>query len=122
MHGLLSKRDPLRPNPVGIIGRFPLGDGRVVEAEIWALQVIPDGLVKALLSLEVKITDAGVAHLRGLPRLQIVALEEAAITDAGLAHLKALTQLQELSLKGTEVTETGIRELQKAQPKVKVER
>jgi hypothetical protein len=34
----------------------------------------------------------------------------------------ALAELQELHLKGTKVTEAGIRELQKAHPKVKVER
>jgi hypothetical protein len=84
------------------------------------LQAFPE--LKALQLKSTKITDAGVAHLRSLPRLQVVALEEAAITDAGLAHLKALAELQELHLKGTKVTEAGIRELQKAQPKVKVER
>lgn len=69
-----------------------------------------------------KITDAGLAHLKALTQLRSVSLENAAITDAGLAHLKALTQLQELYLKGTKVTGAGIQALQKALPKVKVER
>jgi len=69
-----------------------------------------------------RITDAGLAHLKGLSRLRRLALENAAVTDAGLTHLKALTDLEELDLKGTKVTDTGVRGFQKAMPRAKVER
>jgi hypothetical protein len=57
-----------------------------------------------------------------LPQLRTLALENAAITDAGLAQLKGLTYLEVLDLKGTKVTDAGVQELQKALPRVKVQR
>ena len=38
------------------------------------------------------------------------------VTDGGLAHLKGLTQLQTLSLVRTEVTDAGEKKLQEALP------
>jgi hypothetical protein len=69
-----------------------------------------------------KITDAGLTHLEGLPQLRTLALENATVTDAGLARLKGLIDLEDLNLKGTKVTDAGVQELQKALPRVKVER
>ena len=69
-----------------------------------------------------KISDAGLAHLKSLPQLRTLALENAPITDAGLGHLKALTYLEELNLKGTQVTDAGVQDFQTAMPNVKVER
>lgn len=69
-----------------------------------------------------RITDAGLAHLKGLSQLRSLALEDAAITDAGLVHLNALTALEEVNLKGTKVSDAGAQELQKASPKAKVKR
>jgi hypothetical protein len=48
--------------------------------------------------------------------LETITLAETAITDAGLAHLRGLTKLQRLSLGGTEVTEAGMNELKRALP------
>jgi len=120
-HGKYSRDEKSPGQPVTVVDLryYDLNDQELASFTD-VLQAFPQ--LRALQLKSRKITDAGVAHLRSLPRLQVVVLEEAAITDTGLAHLKALTQLQELSLKGTQVTETGIRELQKAQPKVKVER
>ena len=43
-----------------------------------------------------------------------------AITDAGLVHLKGLTKLEVLSLYGTKITDAGIQELKKALPDCKI--
>jgi Leucine-rich repeat (LRR) protein len=105
---------------IGVDLRYYELDDQTLANFASILQAFPE--LRALQLKSKQINDPGLAHLKSLPLLQIVALEDTAITDAGLVHLKALTQLQELNLKGTKVTETGIQELQKALPKVKVER
>jgi hypothetical protein len=68
------------------------------------------------------VTDAGVAHLRGLKDLRWLRLyredyPEAwgpnlpRVTDAGLAHLEGLTGLEHLDLMGQAVTDAGLAHL-----------
>jgi len=45
-----------------------------------------------------------------------------AVTDAGLAHLKGLTSLKWLAVAKTKVTDVGVNDLQKALPNVKITR
>ncbi len=78
--------------------------------------------VKAMDLGHSKITGAGLVHLKGLTRLEKLVLHDTQVGDAGLAHLKGLTRLQILDLEGTEVTDKGVKDLQKALPKVKIER
>ena len=59
-----------------------------------------------------KVTDAGLAHLKGLPSLTTLDLRRTQITDAGLEHLKGLTNLQHLLLSGTQVTDAGLKHLE----------
>jgi predicted nucleic acid-binding protein len=54
------------------------------------------------------VTDAGLVHLRGLVGLRTLNLARTAITDAGLAHLRELNGLRKLVLWGTGVTDTGL--------------
>jgi Leucine-rich repeat (LRR) protein len=68
--------------------------------------------VQAVTFRATQITDAGLAHLRGLRGLQVLSLGSSQVTDAGLAHLRALTGLQELSFDGTQVTDAGVTHLQ----------
>ena len=42
------------------------------------------------------------------------------ITDAGLAHLKGLTNLTYLDLGKTQITDAGVAELQQALPKCRI--
>ena len=42
------------------------------------------------------------------------------ITDAGLAHLKGLTGLRVLDLQGTRITDAGVRALEEALPRLEV--
>jgi hypothetical protein len=44
------------------------------------------------------VTDAGLAHLRGLTNLRMLVLIGTKLTDAGLEHLKGLTNLEGLVL------------------------
>jgi serine/threonine protein kinase len=54
------------------------------------------------------VTDAGLEHLEGLTRLQMLWLPDTAISDAGLMHLKGLTGLLGLNLCKTAISEQGL--------------
>jgi len=41
-----------------------------------------------------KITDAGLVHLKGLTRLQLLGLRDTKVTDAGLEHLRRTHQFE----------------------------
>jgi len=57
------------------------------------------------------VTDAGLVHLKGLTNLSALILDGAHVTDAGLVHLKRLTNLSELYLGSTPVTDAGLTQL-----------
>jgi len=78
---------------------------------LWALSLAPND----------QITDAGIAHLKGLPQLQLLFIDSRQITDAGLAHLAELTQIQYLSLKNNP-TDAAMKKLQQALPKCQIQR
>jgi Leucine-rich repeat (LRR) protein len=69
-----------------------------------------------------KVTNAGLEHLKGLTGLQYLDLSFTKVTDAGLVYLKGLTELQYLDLWATQVTEAGVEQLEKSLPNVKVTR
>jgi eukaryotic-like serine/threonine-protein kinase len=54
------------------------------------------------------VTDAGLAHLRGLTALKTLSLRVTAVTDAGMQHLNGLTGLEELLLDATRVSDAGL--------------
>src|SRR4051812_5946207 len=53
-------------------------------------------------------TNAELAPLSRMTRLQSLSLDESQVTDAGLMHLARLTDLRELSLDHTRVTDAGL--------------
>ncbi|NQU21293.1 MAG: hypothetical protein HQ567_08425 [Candidatus Nealsonbacteria bacterium] len=53
-------------------------------------------------------TDADLAHLGSLPRLERLDLAETDVTDAGLIYLKKLPNLRSLILRSTGVTDAGL--------------
>jgi len=77
--------------------------------------------VTRIIGTSSQITDAGLAHLRGLTQVQILNLDGTQITDAGLVHLQGLTQLQLLILDNTLVTDAGVQRLQKALPTCQID-
>ena len=65
------------------------------------------------------ITDAGLVHLKQIPKLRALGLVDLkGITDKGLIHVKAMKKLETLNLVGTKVTDKGVADLQKALPKL----
>ena len=55
-----------------------------------------------------RITDAGLVHLKGLTKLELLYLVDTQITDAGLVNLKGLTKLELLFLFDTQITDAGL--------------
>lgn len=69
---------------------------------------------------ETDITDAGVAHLRKLSKLENLSLQKTKITDAGLRELVGSKHLVGLWVNGTAVTQQGIDRLRAELPGLKV--
>ena len=82
--------------------------------------------IKGLTKLKVlnlggtNITDAGLVHLVGLTKLETLNLGGTQISDAGLVHLKGLTNLEKLDLAGAKVTSAGVTEFRQALPDCKI--
>ena len=68
------------------------------------------------------VASAALRELAALKQLQTLFLDGAKVTDAGLKELAGLTQLQTLGVALTEVTDAGVGELQKALPRLRIER
>ena len=82
-----------------------------------------EGEVESVNLYSTEITDAGLAHLTGLPVMEKLGLSGTGVTDAGLAHLAGLTKLKILNLPNSyigQVTEAGIIELRKALPNCRI--
>jgi hypothetical protein len=60
------------------------------------------------------VTDAGVARIGRLPRLQYVNISNSALTDLGVGHLADLPALEELSLQGKTFTDASLVHLARA--------
>ena len=53
------------------------------------------------------ITDAGLEHLKGLPQLRAINLDDTNITEVGLQYISGLTQLEDLALRQSKVARLG---------------
>ena len=67
-----------------------------------------------------RITDAGMAHLKPLAKLQWLDLKETRITDTGLEQLKASKELCDLYLSDGPITEAGLKGLNDALPGLQI--
>src|SRR5262249_25118598 len=95
-----------RQNPLGTleVTSCPFGDEDVkVVGELQQLVYLS--------LMGTQITDAGLAHLKGLARLDKLVLGQTGITDAGLAHLLGMPRLQELGLWDLSITDKGLQQL-----------
>lgn len=59
---------------------------------------------------DIRISDAGLASLQGLTRLQELDLSNATVTAGGLRHLRGWSELQKLWLADTPLTDAGLEE------------
>ena len=124
---------------------FSMAGPKAGDAQLEALKPVSDQLFWLNLG-GTAVTDAGLKQLSGLKNLRRLHLEKTAISDEGLAALKGLAELRYLNLYGTKVsdkglaaltglknlenlylwqtpvTDAGAAELQKALPKVKINR
>ncbi len=88
---------------LGLMGT-PLGDD--------ALEVVKTlPALRALNLSGTKVTDAGLARLRGLDGLEYLGLKGTGIGDAGLEHVSSLAGLNNLNLADTRVTDAGLKRL-----------
>lgn len=89
-----------------------LAESAVTDEDLSCLSSLPD--LERLDLRATRITDAGLVHLKGCPRLRSLTLiSVSGVTDAGLEHLKGLAHLEQLDLQGTGVTSKGFVHLAK---------
>lgn len=60
---------------------------------------------------QITITGEGLEHLQGLVHLRRLSLSKSRLTDAGLAHVKAFARLKDLDLSYTKITDAGLAHL-----------
>jgi hypothetical protein len=95
----------LSETKIGDVGLGHLKDVRGLEGlKIWSALDDRRGLA---------ITNAGLAHLKGLEDLVSLGIGKAQITDAGLAHLGQLRNLEVLELHGNNITDAGLLHLRR---------
>ena len=62
-----------------------------------------------------RVTDVGIAHLKGLPALKHLDLRDTRMSDEGLKHFSEMNQLEELVLMGNQFTDEGVGHLENCQ-------
>ena len=87
---------------------------------------VTNGEVVEVVLIGDQITDAGLAHLAGLPSLQSLYLDGTEVTAAGLVHFQKMPALRYLTLDGPQTqtprfTDTDIANLQEALPNVRID-
>ncbi|OHB82278.1 MAG: hypothetical protein A2V98_25770 [Planctomycetes bacterium RBG_16_64_12] len=95
----------------GVVHLYTVLQGRSLD-EVWEAVASTErdeaGQVVSLDLSKIRVTDAGLVHLKGLKRLQFLFLNGTQVTDAGLAHLEGLANLNLIDLTGTQVTDAGL--------------
>jgi hypothetical protein len=67
-----------------------------------------------------RITDAGLAHLNGFKKLEILDLQNSKVTTWGLQQLRWLPNLKTLWLGGTSTSAMEVQRLREAIPNLKI--
>ena len=63
-----------------------------------------------------RVSGTGLEHLQGLTSLKVLYLCDTQVTDAGLVYLQGLTSLTLLHIENTQITDAGLATLHKALP------
>jgi hypothetical protein len=66
------------------------------------------GLEELIIFPANEISDGGVAHLTGLPKLRVLFITNSQVTDAGLRHLSRLRSVEHLTLEGMGFSDQGL--------------
>jgi hypothetical protein len=109
LHKLIVEKADLTPRTLAAIGackdlrHLGLVNCGVSDTELAGLKSLAR-LEHLALSDNPKITDRGMAVVKGFDRLQVLYLSKTSITNKGLAELKALDGLRKLSVSGSKVT------------------
>jgi hypothetical protein len=96
------------PQAVMAIGRR---ETKKIDEALAHLKEIPN--LEQLYINDTKVTDAGLAHLSGLTNLSRLYLQKTRVTDAGMIHLKGMTKLRRLDLSHTIVTDSELTRLRR---------
>ena len=99
-----------------------VGNENMTDAGLIHLRSLPRLRYLMLAVNNLKVTDAGLESIRELTQLQRLRLALPNVTDSGLENLKGLTQLQSLYLWGPKITDAGVNGLQAALPTCKIYR
>jgi Leucine-rich repeat (LRR) protein len=84
--------------------------GKVTDEVLKKIESLSE--VKTLhLTMTPKITDAGIASVSRLKKLNYLAIGGTQVTNAGLANLKELPQLEHLFLGGNRISDSGLENL-----------
>ena len=91
-----------------------------IDGEIDAVVPAIEPLIRLqrLVFIGSPISDAGLAHLKGLNNLSTLYLDDGQVTDAGLEHLKGLTKLRTLCFARNTIAEAESAKIREAFPKV----
>ncbi|MEO1996324.1 MAG: hypothetical protein ABGZ17_13730, partial [Planctomycetaceae bacterium] len=88
-----------------------LPDSQLTDADMAALPELPE-LRRLDFDYCKKLTDAGVTHLKKLPKLESLVLAGSQVTDTGLETLVFLTSLKSLDLNGCrKLTDNAVAQL-----------
>jgi internalin A len=96
---------------VDYLGNVIRVDFRKRGSDAELAHVVNLGRLEELLLIDSPVTDSGLAHLRRSTTLKSLFLAGTRISDSGLAHLKGLSRLEVLSLADTAVTDAGLAHL-----------
>ena len=96
----------------GIVREVDLTNSTLTDADMEILGTLTS-LEQLILNGCTNLTNAGLAPVQRLTKLNGLALERTRVTDAGLAHLKGLTGLKYLSLNWTKTSDEGAKHLEK---------
>jgi hypothetical protein len=97
------------PNGLLRVG-LPVAEAKVTDDDLAGLAGLTDYLGEIGLHGQ-KVTDAGLAHLKGLTKMRQMDLSATPITDAGLAHFTGMKDLESLTLYETAVGDDGLEHL-----------
>lgn len=104
-------------NKVGSVIWLNLAGTKITDAGLANLKGMP---LQKLHLEKTKIGDEGLKHLKGFKDLQYLNLYDTQVSDAGLEHLKSLKGLKKLYVWKSKVTEAGMKKLNESLPELKI--